>query len=123
MQDITSKISCYVANLNYAQLPKDVVELVKMYIVDYYAACLAGYRVNEDFNTKVLELMKQMGGSEESSIFFSKQKLPASNAAFMNAIYVHGADMDDGNRKAAGHIGAHVMSSVFAVAEMQKGLV
>lgn len=35
-----------------------------------------------------------------------------TNAAFMNAVYAHGADMDDGNRKSAGHIGAHVISSV-----------
>ena len=40
-----------------------------------------------------------------------------TNAAFMNAVYAHGADMDDGNRKSAGHIGAHVISSVFALGE------
>ena len=120
MQDITSKICHYVADLRYEHLNKDVIEQVKKFIVDYYAACFAGYRVNKGLNESVTALMLQMGGSEESTVLFSDIKIPASNAAFLNAIYAHGADMDDGNRKAAGHIGAHVMSAVFAMAEVEK---
>ena len=32
--------------------------------------------------------------------------------AFLNALYAHGADLDDGNSKSAGHIGASVISAV-----------
>ena len=117
MQDITSKISHYVADLNYNQLSEAAIEQVKLFIADYYAACFAGYRINKSLNDKVIKLMLQMGGAPESTILFSKHKIPASNAAFINAIYAHGADMDDGNKKAAGHIAAHVMSAVFALAE------
>lgn len=118
MQEITNRISRYIADLTYEQLSPDVIEQTKLFIADYYAACLAGYRINKDLNDKVLQLMLQMGGAAESTVLFSNRKIPASNAAFMNAVYAHGADMDDGNRKAAGHIGAHVMSSVFALAEV-----
>ena len=117
MQDITGKISRYVADLSYNQLSESAVEQVKLFIADYYAACFAGYRINKSLNDKVLKLMLQMGGTPESTVLFSKHKLPASNAAFINAIYAHGADMDDGNKKAAGHIATHVMSAVFALAE------
>lgn len=118
MHQITDKISRYVAELRYDQLPETVIEQVKLFIADYFAACFAGYRINRGLNSKVLQLMLQMGGTPESTVLFSEQKLPASNAAFINAFYAHGADMDDGNRKAAGHIGAHVMSAVFALAEV-----
>ena len=118
MKDITNRISQYVERLQYDHLDESVIEQVKLFILDYYAACLAGYRVNTALNEKVFRLLDGMGGSEEATVLFSEKKLPASNAAFLNAIYAHGADMDDGNRKAAGHIGAHMMAAVFAVAQM-----
>ncbi|MBQ7116481.1 MAG: MmgE/PrpD family protein [Clostridia bacterium] len=118
MQDITSKLSRYVADLKYEHLPDSVIEQTKLFIADYYAACFAGYRINKPLNDVMLPLLLEMGGKSESTVLFSKEKLPAANAAFMNTVYAHGADMDDGNRKSAGHIGAHVMSAVFALAEV-----
>jgi len=120
MKDITKRISQFVEQLQYDDLDEEVIEQVKLFILDYYAASLAGYRINTALNEKALCLMEEMGGSEQATVLFSKKKLPASNAAFLNAIYAHGADMDDGNRKAAGHIGAHMMSAVFSVAQMQQ---
>lgn len=117
MKDITARISAFVAELNFDHLPEQVVEQVTLFIADFYAACFAGYRINRELNEKVLTLMTRMGGCEESTVLFSGQKLPACNAAYMNALYAHGADMDDGNRKAAGHVATHVMPAVFALAE------
>ena len=120
MTDITGKISEFIANLRYEQLPETVIGQTKLFIADYYAACYAGFRINRDLNEKALLLLEQAGGKEEATVLFSGRKLPAGNAAFMNALYAHGADMDDGNRKAAGHIAAHVMPAVFALAEAEK---
>lgn len=117
MEEITTRISSFVADLDFDHLPRQVVEQVTLFIADYYAACFAGYRINRELNEKVLTLMTRMGGSEEASVLFSDQKLPAGNAAYVNALYAHGADMDDGNRKAAGHVAAHVMPAVFALAQ------
>ena len=117
MQGITERISNYIAQLSWEKLPENVLEQTKLFIADYYAACIAGYRINTILNKNILSIFEKMGGLEESTILFSDIKLPAGNAAFLNAIYAHGADMDDGNRKAAGHIGAHVISAVFALAE------
>lgn len=35
----------------------------------------------------------------------------------MNSIYGHGAKLDDGNKKAAGHVGVHLIPAVFALAD------
>lgn len=117
MQGITQRISKYIAQLSWEKLPENVLEQTKLFIADYYAACIAGYRINTGLNENVLFIFEKMGGQEEATVLFSGKKLPAGNAAFLNAMYAHGADMDDGNRKAAGHIGAHVISAVFALAE------
>lgn len=112
------KILCdFAEQTKYNTLPDSVIKCVKAFITDYFAASIAGYRINSDFNTVLLKLLIEQGGNEQSSVLFSNKKYPVAQAAFMNAIYAHGADMDDGNKKSAGHIGTHVIPSVFALAE------
>lgn len=117
MQDITTRISRFVADLRYEDFDGATVEQVKLFIADYYAACFAGYRINTALNEPVMKRMTQMGGNPRATVLFSDIKLPETNVAFLNALYAHGADMDDGNRKSAGHIATHVMPAVFALAE------
>ncbi len=120
MQDITTRLSRFLAELRWEMLPREVIQQAKLFIADYYAACYAGFRVNKGLNDALVPLLLEEGGKEESTVLFTGKKLPAGNAAFLNAAFAHGADMDDGNRKAAGHIAAHVMSAVFALAEAEK---
>lgn len=120
MKNITEKICAAVTQMDNVRLPIDVYEKTRMHILDYYASCFAGYRVNGIFNTANKKIIMDMGGKEEASIMFSRAKVPVCNAAYMNAIYAHGADMDDGNSKSAGHIATHIMPAVFALAETVK---
>lgn len=117
MQDMTSRISRFVADLRFEDLDTATVEQVKLFIADYYAACFAGYRINTALNEAGMKRMTAMGGNPRADVLFSGVKMPETNAAFLNALYAHGADMDDGNRKAAGHIATHVMPAVFALAD------
>ena len=118
MTHVTKVLSSFIAGLTYDYIPAEAIEITKMYIVDYYAACFAGIKVNGKFNKAVEEILTEMGGKADASVLNSDVRLPSMNAAFLNAVYSHGADMDDGNRKAMGHVAAHVMSAVFAVAEV-----
>lgn len=86
-------------------------------IIDFFAATYAGYQQNKVFNRAVETVVYPQGGSEESTVFLQKQKYPARLAAFMNSVYAHGAELDDGNKKAAGHAGVHLIPAVFALAE------
>ena len=117
MTHVTKILSRFVAGLHYEELPEEVVKTTKMYILDYYAACFAGIKINEKFNKIMEDIFIEAGGKESASVLCKDTKLPVGNAAFLNAVYSHGADMDDGNRKAMGHVAAHVMSAVFALAE------
>lgn len=117
MEHVTQILSEFIAELQYEKIPATTIENTKRYIVDYFAACFAGMKVNKQFNLAVEEMLFDMAGKEEADVLCTNRKLPAMNAAFMNAVYAHGADMDDGNRKAMGHVAAHVMSAVFALAQ------
>ncbi len=122
MQDITTRFCRFVADLRYEDLDAVTVEQVKLFIADYYAACYAGYRINGALNNKVLQRFNEMGGNPRATVLFTEQKMPETYVAFVNALFAHGADMDDGNRKAAGHIATHVMPAVFALAETISGV-
>lgn len=117
MEAITKPLCEFIFTLKYENLPKEVIETTKLFIADYYASCYAGYFVNYDFNLSNLKMIKLFGGNEEASILFSTDKFSIEQAAFMNSLYAHGADLDDGNSKSAGHIGASVISAVFALGE------
>lgn len=115
--DITKVLADFIAELTYEKLPDSVIQQTKLYIADYLASSVAGEKINSKFNTGMWAIVSESAGKEEASVLHQKQLLPVEQAGFMNGIYAHGADMDDGNRKAMGHVAASVMSAVFAFAE------
>ncbi len=118
MTHLSELLADFVYKLRYDALPQEAVETTKKYIADYYAACFAGVKVNKTFNSAVIDVIGDMGGKAECDYIFSDEKLPAPNAAFLSACFCHGADMDDGNRKAMGHVGAHVISTALTLAQI-----
>jgi 2-methylcitrate dehydratase PrpD len=116
----TDLLAEYVYNLQWETLPLEVVEAAKLRILDYLASAMAGYRLNRRFSELVTRLYQDMGGSRESRVLFSDLQLPAPNAAFLNAAYGHGADIDDGHRTAQGHPGIVVIPAALALAETER---
>lgn len=96
--------------------PADIDQLHRL-IIDFMAAAYAGFQQNRGFNERVESVVYSQGGAEESTVFLQGKKYPARIAAFMNSLYGHGAELDDGNKKAAGHAGVHLIPAVFALAE------
>lgn len=92
---------------------------LKELIIDFFAACYAGWQINRTFNAAVEQVVLSQSGEEESFVFHCGKKYPARLAAFLNSVYGHGAELDDGNKKAAGHAGVHLIPAVFALADKQ----
>lgn len=114
---VSAMLARFAAELRFEDLPAETVEHTRIYLADWFAASFAGEKVNGAYNRAVREILFDMGGKEEASVMFSDRRLPVMHAAFLLAAYAHGADMDDGNRKAMGHVGAHVMSAALALSE------
>lgn len=98
---------------------KDIDQLHKL-VIDFFAATYAGYKQNRSFNKKIERVVYSQSGVEESTIFLQEKRYPARLAAFMNSVYGHGAELDDGNKQAAGHAGVHLIPAVFALADKLK---
>lgn len=96
------------------------LDQLRTLIIDFFAAAYAGYKQNRAFNKAVEAVVFPQGGVEESHVLFQERKYPARLAAFMNSIYGHGAELDDGHKKAAGHAGVHLIPAVFALGDKLK---
>lgn len=92
-------------------------EQLRTLIIDFFAAAYAGYKQNATFNRAVEAVVYPQNGANESYVMFQNKQYPVRIAAFMNSVYGHGAELDDGNKKAAGHAGVHLIPSVFALAD------
>ncbi|MBQ9686921.1 MAG: MmgE/PrpD family protein [Oscillospiraceae bacterium] len=107
----------FIAGLRYEDLPEAVVTETKRRILDFVAAAYAGRKINGALNDAIGEVLEEMGGAPQSTVLFTQKKYPAANAAFANAAYGHGADMDDGHKTAMGHPDVTIVPPVFALAE------
>lgn len=96
----------------------DIGQIRKL-LIDFFAAACAGAKQNKGFNDKVEKVLLAQGGAPESTVLFTGERLPARSAAFMNSLYGHGAELDDGCRIAMGHVGVHVIPAVLALAEAE----
>lgn len=120
MEDVQQALDLlceFAADLTIDKIKEEDKAYFNLLLADYFAAALAGYRVNRAFNETVEQVLFDMGGKEESTVLVSGHKLPACNAALLNAMYAGGAEMDDGHIKANGHPGSTIFSAVFAMAE------
>ena len=111
---ITNSLASDLAAIKLSE--KDREQLCTL-IIDFFAAAYAGYKQNRVFNKKVETVVFPQDGVEESCVLFQDKRYPAKTAAFMNSLYGHGAELDDGNKKAAGHAGVHLIPALFALAD------
>jgi 2-methylcitrate dehydratase PrpD len=107
----------YIHGIVWSHIPDNVIETAKLFVLDYIASALAGYKVNSIFNKAITNVYFGMGGKGESSVFFYQKKLPAPHAALLNAAFGHGADLDDGHRTAQGHPGVTVIPVALSLGE------
>ena len=117
---ITDTLATFVHGIDYDRLPDLTKENARLFFLDYIASVHAGFRINYKINKIVEKILLSDSISGCSRVFFTNLRTEPTTAAFINAFFAHGADMDDGNKLAAGHIGVHVISALSSLAEARK---
>jgi 2-methylcitrate dehydratase PrpD len=79
--------------INYKDIPPDVTELTKKHILDILGVALGGS--SKPGVKELAELVTEWGGKEESTLLCYGRKVPAPNAAQVNATMGHALDYDD----------------------------
>ena len=89
-----------VVNTNLADIPPHVVQQAKLSVLDVLGCIIRGFPTDDA--QKAINVEKEIGGREESSILVCGEKLPALAAARVNG-YI--GDIWECNDLIAGHAG------------------
>jgi len=115
--DATSLFAKNLTNIRYEDLPPRVVEETKKQVLDLLGVAIGGFP--KPGVKELREMVIDWGGKEESTIIGTSQKVPAPNAAHVNATMVHALDYDDVHERAVMHSGVTIIPACMAVAEQK----
>lgn len=111
----------FIAELKFEDIPTDIVELVKLDIMDTLGCMLAGTK--SDSVEKMIRVMEELSDKKECTVFGQDGlKLSADAAAFVNGSTTFVIDYDDLCDPANLHIGAASVPVALAMAEKMGGL-
>jgi 2-methylcitrate dehydratase PrpD len=116
-EDLAFPLARYVANIKYADIPKEAVEVTKNCILDTLGVILPASTGSVPGCREFVELIIESSGKKESTILQFGAKVPAWLAAFANSGMAHALDYDDIYSKTVVHPSCMVVPSAFAVAE------
>ncbi len=92
-KSISRQIAEFAVNLKYEDLPDEVIHEVKRYLYDSIG-CAYGSMKTHDVNT-ILEIYREMGGTNESTVIGFGDKMPAVNTALINSLMIRALDFND----------------------------
>ncbi len=113
--DATYRFAENFVKIRYEDLPRDVVEATKKEILDLLGVMVGGFF--QPGVKELYEIVTDWGGKEESSIIASSRKVPAPNAAHVNATMAHALDYDDVHESAVMHPGITIIPTCLAIGE------
>lgn len=104
----------------YEDLPEAAVQAAKQEVLDSMATAAGGSQALGI--SGLVDLTREWGGAEQSTVIGHGLKCPAPNAARINAMMTHALDYDDGHPVAQVHVGCIAVPVCFAVAERMGGV-
>jgi len=114
---ITKKLAAHTARVRYEDLPPEAIEKAKDCILDQVGVELIGSTL--EWNKIAYRYVADMGGRAESTIVNYGTKALALDAAFVNATFGQGCELDDVGFAAGGHPSAATVPVALALCEKQ----
>ncbi len=92
-KSISRTISEFAVNLQYKDLPQNVIHEVKRFLYDSIGCAFGAYKT-KDVNI-IRDIYKEMGGKPESTVIAFGDRIPAVNSSFVNALMIRSLDFND----------------------------
>ena len=112
---ITEKLAAHAVKMRYQDLPSEVIEKAKDCILDQIGVELIGSTL--EWNKIAFQYVADMGGRGESTVVNYGIKVLALDAAFVNATFGQGCELDDVGFAAGGHPSAATVPVALAMGE------
>jgi len=100
---------------SFDRLPTEVVDSVKLRVLDIVGICLAA--AERGLADGVTELVAEEGGRPVATVVAADLRCSMAQAAFVNGTLAHSLDFDDTHLRSVLHPSASVIPAVLAVAE------
>lgn len=92
-KSISRTIAEFAVNLQYKDLPKEVIHEVKRYLYDSIGCAFGGYYTKD---VRIIRnIYHDMGGTEEATVIGFGDKIPAVNATLVNSLMIRALDFND----------------------------
>ena len=114
---ITEKLSEFAFNFSYANLPREVIEQAKLFILDTVGCALGGRTQAKEEVSWITMFTDTQNSKGSSTIFGEKGKTSAAIAALANGAIAHTIDFDDTHMPSISHLGSSLVATTFAIGE------
>jgi len=115
VKEASKILADFASRLQYDDIPSDVVERMKMCVLDSIGCCLHG--VTLPWTQSVEGMVMEEGASPVASIFGTSQKTSVGNAALVNGTAGHAFEFDDMHKESILHPGSIAIPVLFALVE------
>ena len=109
----------FICNTKFEDFPERALRTVKNQFLAIAGTTIAG--ASEDGCEEAVRFYQELGGREEATILVHGGKLPAHDAAFVNAVMARALDLCDSIAPGP-HIGAALIAGTLASAELVGGM-
>src|SRR5436305_13952934 len=111
----TRRISEFVAGRPYEAIPREVIERIKLLILDSLGCAI--YGANLEWCRILRSTLGDLDQTHGASVWGTSQRLSSPHAALVNGTQVQGFELDDVHRQGVLHVGAVTLPALIAVAE------
>ena len=115
----TKTLAEFAANIQYEDIPAEVIARMKTSFLDSVGCCLFGATL--PWTNKVQAMIEEEGARPVASIFGSGQKTSVAGAVLVNATAGHAFELDDIHKESIVHAGSIATPVVVALAEQAGG--
>lgn len=120
MKNLSRIYSEFTTEIQFEDLPPEVVLQAKKCILDFLGVALVGSTT--ELASIVFDYFSEIAGKSETTVIGKKRRVPAINAALMNGVFAHVLELDDGHRWSGIHPGSPTIPAALAAAELSGAL-
>jgi 2-methylcitrate dehydratase PrpD len=113
---LSRTLARFAAQTRFETLPAGAVATTKRCLLDGLGTMLAASTLGEGCD-RFVELAREQGGHEQSTVFGHGCKVPALMAAFANGSMAHALDFEDAHDRSLTHPNAATIPAALAIAE------
>lgn len=111
----TRDMAAYVAGLRYEDIPAEVIERIKLLILDSFGCAL--YGASLEWSSIMIDALRTVDKTETCSVWGTATCLSAPHAILVNGMLIQSFELDDYHTHGLVHNGSTVLPPLIALAE------